>query len=307
MQGHIETTSSASETLKGAVLMMTAMAGLVINDGFMRFVLLDLPLFQSIFLRGVILTGFLLMLALARDAFAQPLARRDKKLIAARSGLEAIATLFFLTALSLIPFANLSAILQALPLSVTLAAAVFLGAPIGWRRIAAIIVGFCGVLVIVRPTADGFELGSLCALAVVALITIRELASRQLSPGVPSVRVALLTAIVMTATGGFGCLMSDWLPMTWRHIWLMVGSASFLMVGYVAGVAAMRHGDIAAVSPFRYTSLVWAIAIGLIFFREVPDTLTLLGAFIIVGTGIFTIYRERRLANTTAPDNEHQH
>ena len=286
----------AAENLKGALLMMAAMAGFVINDGFMRGLLVDIPLFQGLFLRGVILTALLIVIGHLQGSFKHKIGPRDRRIVGLRSIAEVFATFGFMTALMLIPFANLSAILQALPLAVTLAAAVFLGAPIGWRRMLAILVGFCGVLIIIRPGADGFNIGSLIALGIVGLVTIRDLASRQLSPGVPSTSVAVITSMVITGTSAIGSLFQEWAPLSPGHYGLLLGSSTALVVGYVASIATMRHGDIATVTPFRYTALIWALAIGFVFFDEKPDALTLVGAAIIVGMGIFTFYRERKLA-----------
>lgn len=292
--------TQASETLKGTLLMIAAMAGFVFNDGFMRLLLVDLPLFQALFLRGILLTVLLILVGLWRGSFRSWPNRKDQQLIGLRTVMEMLATLGFMSALMLIPFANLSAILQVLPLSVTLAAALFLGAPIGWRRVLAILVGFVGVLIIIRPDAEGFNIGSLVALGVVILVTVRDLAARQLSPYVPSIQVAAITSFFIALMGGVGSLFEVWAPMDERHAGLFFGASACLVVGYIAAVATMRHGDIATVTPFRYTALIWAILIGLVIFDEVPDALTLLGAAIIVGMGIFTFYRERRLARRNA-------
>lgn len=294
------TIAQASDTIKGALLMMASMAGFVINDGFMKFVLKELPLFQTLFLRGTALTIALLVLAHFRGVLRHPLGGRDRRYIGWRCVAEIGATFGFLTALTLMPFANLSAILQVLPLTVTLSAALFLGAPIGWRRMAAILVGFAGVLIIIRPGMEGFNTGALFALMAVGFVTFRDLASRQLSPGVPSIQVALITSVVLTLVGGLGSMTETWNPVSPHLILLMVCAAAFLVVGYVASVAAMRVGDIAVVTPFRYTSLLFAILIGLLIFGEVPDHFTILGASIIVGMGIFTFYREQKLSRTQA-------
>ena len=296
MQERHPPSTDPAETVKGALLMMAAMAGFVFNDGFMRLILEDLPLFQTLFLRGLLLTAMLVLVGLVRGSFRSTPSKRDQRIIGLRSLTEVFATLGFMTALMLIPFANLSAILQVLPLTVTLAAAAFLGAPIGWRRMLAIVVGFVGVLIIIRPDSSGFNIGSLVALGVVGFVTVRDLASRQLSPAVPSIQVATITAIAITAMGGIGALFIDWAPVTWTHAAYFLGTSSCLVVGYIAAVATMRHGDIAAVTPFRYTALVWAILIGIFVFDEKPDALTMLGSAIIVGMGIFSFYRERRLA-----------
>ena len=284
-----------SETVRGALYMMAAMAGFTCNDGFMRITLAEVPLFQAILMRGLMLTALLLLLQAIRDGKPRKLARKDKAIVGLRAVTEMVATIGFMTALLLMPFANLAAIIQVLPLSVTLAAAVFLKAPIGWRRLMAILIGFGGVMLIIRPDVNGFNTGSIIAIGIVAIITVRDLSARQLSPQVSSIRVALITSVAITGMGGVGTAYLGWTPMEpWLYA-MLLGAALFLVVGYIAAVASMRHGDIAAVTPFRYTALIWAIAIGYGVFGERPDLLTLIGIAVIVGTGIFTFYRERQL------------
>ena len=183
---------------------------------------------------------------------------------------EAVGTVFFLTALFSIPIANLSAILQALPLTVTLAAAVFLGEPVGWRRIVAILIGFVGVAIIIRPEADGFSIYALYGVAAVIAVTFRDLAARKLSSAIPSSRVALSSAIGVTIMAGAGSYLQHetWVTPNVRECLLLLGAAACLMVGYIAAVAGMRLGEIGFVAPFRYTSLLVALFLGLVFFKE---------------------------------------
>jgi len=290
--------NSLSDTLKGALLMMASMAGFTFNDAFMRNVLEDVPLFQSTFLRGVLLTIFLAAIAMHRGVLFKKVERRDRKWMYIRSACELVGTFAFLTALTLMPFANITAIMQVLPLSVTLAATVFLGAPVGWRRIAAIVLGFVGVLIVIRPGTDGFSSASLLVLFAVAVVTLRDIAARCLSAGLPSATVALNAAILLTVVNAALTLGDGWTPVSSENWLYLLAAAVVLTVGYLSAVAAMRVGDIASIAPFRYTSLIWAILIGYFAFNEVPDELTLFGSAIIVAMGIFTFYRERRLSNS---------
>ena len=285
-----------TDTLKGSLLMMGAMAGFVFNDALMRVVLESLPLYQAIFLRGVVLTPLLGILAWRRGALffrASPIDRWRMRL---RSGSEVVGTFLFLTALSLLPFANISAIMQAIPLAVTLGAAVVLGAPIGWRRVSAILVGFAGVLIVVRPGTDGFSYGSLLVLMVVGIVVVRDLTSRVLSPSIPSVTVALHAAVILTICNGVLALSATWAAVPVEVWGYLIGAAIFLTGGYICSVATMRIGDIATIAPFRYTALLWSILIGYLFFNEIPDIWTLVGSAIIVAMGVFSFYRERQLA-----------
>jgi S-adenosylmethionine uptake transporter len=285
-----------SDNARGAAFMAVSMAGFALNDGLMKAVMADLPLFQAVFLRGVMATALIAALAATRGAFAQRFPMRDRPVLLMRSLGEIGSTICFLTALFHMPIADATAILQATPLSVTLAAAIFLGAPVGWRRWTAILVGFAGVMLIVRPGGAGFDAAALWAVAAVGFITLRDLSTRFFSPGVPSLLVALVTSGAITLVAGLLSAAGAWVELDPDHWIRLAAAAGFLFVGYLFGVMSMRVGEIAVVSPFRYTVLIWALLIGALAFGQLPDGLTLTGAAIVVATGLYTLWRERRVA-----------
>ncbi len=285
-----------SDNMRGAVLMAAAMTAFTTNDVLIKLLAGQVPLFQVIFVRGVLTSLMVALIAWRMGVLRVPIARRDRGLIALRSAAEAAAAYFFLTALFNMPIANITAILQALPLAVTLASALFLGEAVGWRRMAAILVGFMGVLLIVQPATDDFTIYSLYGLATVVCATIRDLAARRLSPEVPSMTVTLFTALAVTAFGGIAGLGIDWVPLGLREAGL-IGAASVLIIGaYLAIIMAMRVGEVSVVAPFRYSGLLVAIVLGLAVFGDWPDLLTWIGSLIVVGSGLFTLWRERRVA-----------
>lgn len=271
------------------------MAAFTINDTFMKSVTQTLPLFQTIALRGTIAVLGLSLLAGATGAFRNRLEPRDAKLIGLRSLADVAATILFLVALLHMPLANLSAILQALPLAITLGAAVIYGDRIGWRRMTAILVGFIGVMIIIRPGTQDFDRWALLGVGSVICVVVRDLSVRPLQGLVPSSLVALGAAVAVAVMGWIGTAVNGWQPMTGSESWRVLGAGLFLIVAYLTSVMAMRHGDIGLVAPFRYTSLLWAIALGFLVFQNLPDGRTLLGASIVVGAGIFTLLRERAL------------
>ncbi len=291
-----------TENLRAALLIATSMSAFTINDAMMKLAAPDLPFFQQIFMRGFLISLGLYLLARLSGHMAYQISQRDRRLSLVRTAAESIGTFFFLTALFSLPFANLSAILQALPLTVTLAAVLFFGETVGWRRIAAIIVGFIGVAIIIRPGFDGFTLYSLFGVATVIAVTIRDMAARGLSSTVPSSRVALASSLGVTALAAIGSLVmgETWVLPNLNEAALLTGAALCLMIGYITAVAGMRSGEIGFVAPFRYTSLLVALIIGFVVFDEWPDPLTLLGAAIVVATGLFTIYRERATTSGTS-------
>ena len=286
---------------RGAVLMMLSMAAFTLNDACMKALSDQIPLFQAVFLRGVATTVVLAIAAAALGALRTRFGARDWVLVGIRSLAEVAAAYFFISALFKMPIANVTAILQALPLTVTLAGALFFREQVGWKRMLAILVGFLGVLLIVKPGAEGFNSYSVFAVIAVIAVTIRDLAARRLSPDVPSLIVALAAAVLVTLFGAAGTLTHSWVTVGETEALQLAGTVFFVIGGYIFSIMAMRVGDISVVAPFRYFSLLCALILGLIFFGEWPDSLTLIGSAIVVATGVFTFYRERRLARGYGP------
>lgn len=279
----------------GALFMVGSMALFTLNDTAMKAVGANLPMFQALFMRGT-LAAVLMFLAVWRlGQLRTALTPRDKWLVIARSAMDALAAFFFFTALFNMKLASLSAILQTLPLTVTLAGAVFLGEKVGWRRMGAIIIGFIGVLLIIKPGAESFNIYSVYGLLTVVVVTARDILSRKISAAVPTFYVALANAVAIMIFGGFASTFTPWSPVGIYELSLLI-MAAFLIVGaYFCAVATMRVGEIAVVTPFRYTSLLFALILGLIVFGEWPDNLTIIGSLIVVATGLFTLWREGRV------------
>jgi len=284
----------SSDNVRGAVFMAVCMAFFVLNDTVMKLAADQFSLFQAMFLRGLAATTMIGLMAWYQNAFSYSISHKDRRILIVRIIGEIGATLTFLNALFNMPLANATAILQALPLVVTLAAALFLRETVGWRRYLAIIIGFSGVLIIVRPGAEGFNIFSVSAIAAVLFVTLRDLATRQLSAGIPSVLVTFLASFMVMATGAVLSPVMEWKPVEISGLFLLFIAAVFIIFGYLFSVMAMRVGEISFVSPFRYTILIWAIILGYVVFGDIPDDWTIFGTTIIVATGMFTFYRERQ-------------
>ncbi len=284
-----------SDNVRGAVFMAVCMAFFVFNDAVMKLAAGQFSLFQAMFLRGIAATTMIGLIAWYQNALFYTISRKDRRILILRIIAEVGATLTFLNALFNMPLANATAILQALPLVVTLAAALFLREAVGWRRYLAIIIGFSGVLIIVRPGVEGFNIFSVSAIAAVLFVTLRDLATRQLSVGIPSVLVTFLASFMVMTTGAVLSPLMEWKPVEISSLFLLFIAAVFIIFGYLFSVMAMRVGEIGFVSPFRYTILIWAIILGYVVFGDIPDNWTIFGTTIVVATGMFTFYRERQV------------
>ena len=278
----------------GALLMMGSMAAFTFNDTLVKSVGADLPLSQILVVRGGVASLLIFLLARYLGSLRMNLPRGDWMLVLGRCLSEAGATYLFLSALILMPLANVTAVLQMLPLTVTLGAALFFGESIGWRRMAAILAGFCGMLLIVQPGPEGFDGASLYALGAVGCVTARDLFTRRMSAAVPSMTVTLMASLTVLSFGLIYSTQQDWQPMQGWHLGLLMGAACFIFAGYLFSVMTMRVGDVAVVSPFRYSGLLWALFLGWAVFGDWPGVLTLTGAAVVVAAGLFTFYRERQ-------------
>jgi drug/metabolite transporter (DMT)-like permease len=285
-----------SDNIKGAILMCLSMAGFAFNDATLKYAASEMSIFQAMFVRGCFATFLLFVLAAMRGGFANPIARRDLGRIGLRGLAEVAATLCFLTALFNVPIANITAILQALPLAITLAAALFLGERFGLQRGLAILVGLIGVIIIIRPGSDGFNSYSVLGIFAVFFIVARDLLVRRLSHNVPTIFVAFAASVIITVAGALGTLWQwQWVAVDQRTLLLLILAAVFLAVGYFFSIATMRVGEVAFVTPFRYTIMVWAILMGWLLFDELPDGWTVFGTAIVITMGLFTLWREARL------------
>jgi S-adenosylmethionine uptake transporter len=285
-----------SDNTRGALLMMASMAAFTFNDALVKTLGPDVPLFQMLFLRGVMASVLIWALARGLGKLHWRLPGHDWGLVGRRTLSEIGAAYFFITALYHMPIANVTAVLQILPLPVTLGAALVFGETVGWRRGLAIAAGFCGMLLIVRPGPDGFDHYAIYALVAVGFVTLRDLATRRMSAGVPPLTVTLLASVGVMLFAGCASLGTEWVGLQLRQWMLLAGAAVFILGGYLFSVLVMRVGEISFIAPFRYSSLLWALLLGYLVFGEWPDALTLTGAAIVVGAGVFTLIRGRRLS-----------
>jgi drug/metabolite transporter (DMT)-like permease len=284
-----------SPNLRGSLFMAVSMAGFTVNDVITKTMVAEMNQGQVMLVRGLFATVLIAALAWHQGALKLP-RQAAHPMVALRIFCELFGTVTFLVALARMPLANVSAVLQALPLAVTMGAALFLGEPVGWRRWLAIAVGFTGVLVIVRPGFEGFTVYSLVALGSVAFCAVRDLATRRIPSEVPTLLVSTVTAGAVTIAGMVLIVpMGGWTPMSASQTGMLAGAAVLLLVGYQFIIMAMRLGEISFVAPFRYTALLWAILLGYLVFDDLPDLPMIIGAAIVICSGLYTLYRERKV------------
>ncbi|MCX8507927.1 MAG: DMT family transporter [Rhodobacteraceae bacterium] len=282
-----------NDNLTGILLMVGSMAGFAIEDMFTKWLTGALPTGEVLFLFGLLGTPVFALMArmqgertFSRAALSAPLLWRN--------GGEMAGTLGFIIAISLIPLAMVGSILQAMPLVVTAGAALFMGEKVGWRRWTAIGLGFAGVLLILRPGLEGFRPEALWAVLAVLGLSVRDLATRRVAADISSMQVGALGFLAVTLLGALMMLVTGgalW-PAPLHCVWLTL-SLVFGISSYWAITAAMRLGDMSVITPFRYTRLLFVLIIAAVAFGERPDAPTLWGAALVIGSGLYTLARER--------------
>jgi S-adenosylmethionine uptake transporter len=149
------------------------------------------------------------------------------------------------------------------------------------------------MLLIVRPGPEGFSIYAIYALIAVLSVTVRDLITRRMSVHVPSLTVTLATSVTITVSAGIASATTGWQPATFDAGVMIACAAVFVLIGYLCSVMVMREGDVGFIAPFRYSSLLWALALGWVVFGDWPDAVTMAGAVLVVGAGLFTLFRER--------------
>jgi drug/metabolite transporter (DMT)-like permease len=283
--------TSDAANLRGSLFMVASMAGFAVEDAFLKAATREVAVGMALVILG--LSGIVVFSGVALRAGAAPLPRSIiSRTMAIRSGFEIVGRLFYALAIALTPISTASAILQATPLLVVLGAALIFGEKIGWRRWGLILLGFAGVLIILRPGLQGFSALSLLALIAMAGFAGRDLATRAAPLALSNaqlgvtgfIMLTLSGVIILTVTGGASVPS----PAT---LGLLSGASVFGILAYAALTQAMRTGAVGVVTPFRYSRLLFAVVLGVGVFGERPDAATLAGSALIVTCGIVLLTR----------------
>lgn len=273
--------------------MVLAMAGFALEDMFIKAASSTVPVGEILMFFGFGGTVAFALLTLKRnEAIIHPAILSRPLLF--RMASEVTGRLAFVIALALIPLSTVSAILQATPLVVVMGAAIFFGEQVGWRRWSAILVGFVGVLLILRPGVEGFDPATLFAVLGMLGFAFRDLATRAAPPVLSNMQLGVYGFFILVPTGFLMLLYSG--GAVWPDpvaSFQIMGATAIGVFSYYALTVAMRTGEVSVVTPFRYTRLVFGLILGVLVFAERPDSMTLIGSVLIVGTGVYTLMRSR--------------
>ncbi len=288
------------ENIRGAALMTLSMLGFAIEDVLIKTLGAYISTGQII---STIAAGAALTFAIWFIARGEPVFIRAHLApkVWLRSMFDVLGTIFFLSALMRLDVTILSAIIQATPLVVALGGVLFLGQTVGWLRWSAIGVGFIGVLFIIRPGLDGVSYATLLGVIGMFGLAGRDLTTRALKIDISGAHLTfhaflllMPAGLILTAINGQTLTL-----VTGTEALTLIACIAVVLLAYLAIVAATRDGDAAFISMFRYTRMVFALFLGMVFLGERPDALTLIGVAIVIGAGIFTLLREARVRTTS--------
>ena len=278
---------------RGIVCMVGAMGCFVTNDALVKFASQSMPSAQLIFIRGFM--SVLLVLAVAHALGATARMRESTRgWVAVRALVDAIATMLYLGSLFHLPIGNATAINLAAPLFMTMFAALFMAERVRGARWLAVGAGFLGVLLVIQPRAEGFNAWALVCLLGTLFHAARDLMTRRIHPGIPSILITLSTAVAVTVVSGLSSLLQGWQPFGLFEFGLLSLASVFLTGGYYFIINSMRHGEMTLVAPFRYSGLLFALVLGYAVWGEVPNTLAWFGIALLIASGLYVLVSEKR-------------
>ncbi|AKH99989.1 putative permease [Hoeflea sp. IMCC20628] len=275
--------------------MSVGIACLCVNDALAKTLTAHYSPFQIQFLRNLIALPFAIMIAWKMGGGA---ALRSHRPLAhfLRGGLWVGATFLFFTSITYMGLAEATALVFVAPLFITALSALFLREQVGWKRWLAVLVGFAGVLIAVRPGSSTFQTVSLLPIATAFVYAVLMLSARWVDS-----RESVWTLLLyMTGTGAAISLFIVpfiWNPVRPEDLWLFVAVAIFGTAGMTMITQAFRLAPAVVVAPLDYSAIIWATLLGWLFWNEIPDALTFVGAAVIIASGVFIIWREHRVAS----------
>jgi len=276
----------------GILWMVLAMTCFICNDALVKTVLARVPSAQMIVVRGVMAIALITFVAWRMGALVG-VSQLFRGWVGLRAVGEGVGTFLYLAALYHLPLANATAIYMSSPLFIAVLARLFLGERVDTRRWIAIAMGFSGVLMVIQPQADGFNLYAWLCLLSTLVYAGRDLLTRKIPVGVPSVVVTLATAAVVVGMAVVVLLFEGWTPMIWSDVGLLALAAVCLSSAYYAVIASVRSGEVSVVAPFRYVGLLWAVVLGYLVWGDVPNPLAWAGIALLIAAGLYMIHQQR--------------
>jgi drug/metabolite transporter (DMT)-like permease len=283
-----------TSSVSGIAAMLTATALFVVNDSFMKVVTEHLPSFEVLFLRGLAASIACAILLAWRGEWRAISGVLDSRALLRAAG-ETLSTLCYIVALAQMPIADVIGIVQTAPLLLIVGAAFLLHERIGLARVALVLVGFAGALMVAQPGTTGFSPAAFFAFAAAVLIAVRDLIGRNVPAQIPVTVVVFATMVmVMAAAGAMSLGIETWIPPTIGHLAFLGAAGLFVTLGQAGLVLAYRLGRTAVIAPFFYSFALWGVVSGLIVWHVLPNPLALAGIVLIATSGIAIVLLDKR-------------
>jgi drug/metabolite transporter (DMT)-like permease len=283
---------TANKNLPGIVAMVMAAALFTVMDAGMKLLSQYYPPMQVTALRSLSSLPFVYVYVVWRSSFADMFKVRWP-LHMLRGLLAIVMLVTFVIGIRHLPLTETYAIFYVAPLLITALSVPVLGERVGAARWVAIGTGMAGVLIVLRPTGGGvFTLAGLAVVASAMCYTVSALAVRVLGR-TDSMESLMFWLISMLAVGSTLLALPHWLPIRAQDAWLIAGIGLTGFCGQWGVTYAFRHGEVSAIAPFEYTGLVYALGLDRLIWHTTPDHYTLIGATIIIGSGLFLVRREK--------------
>jgi S-adenosylmethionine uptake transporter len=273
---------------RGGMLMSLSMFCFILNDTVTKLLSTKVGIGEFVFLRGLFATAMILGLVALTGHFRRLHLALDR-VVVVRALFDLLATGLFIAALFHMPLPNVTAVMQAVPITATLMTMIAFKERVEAWQLGAIVVGLLGVLLIIKPGTSGFNPAVVLAAAAMVAVAIRDLVTRRIGPQIPSAVVTLTTAFLVMLGGALWSAVEGLAPMAPQTAATLALAAAFLIAGQLLMVEAVRVAGIAATTPFRYTNVVWALVLGWAIFGFIPDSLAFIGIVLIAGSGLYTI------------------
>ena len=282
-----------SRPLAGIACMLAGVALLTLSDAAAKWFTADYPVGEVVAIRALFILCFIVLFTSWRGRIAELRVRsyRDHLI---RGGFACASTLLFVLGLSLLPLADAIAVTFAGPLFITALAPLMLRERVGWRRWLAVLAGFAGVLLMVRPSGDLARLAVLLPLGAALSGSLRDLYTRRISLTENSTAILFSTNLIVLFAG------LVFFPAGWR----MPTAADFFLIGLAGGLMGVAHylhieafrlAEAAVIAPFKYTNMVWGVLLGFVIWGHLPDRFVVGGSLVVIASGLYIFYREHRL------------
>jgi drug/metabolite transporter (DMT)-like permease len=273
--------------------MLLGSALITLNDGLVKVLTSGYPVGQLLMMRGLFVLPWIILFAYWTESW------KDLRVgNLAGQGLRAfcvvISSFAFVTGLIYLPLADAIAVAFTGPLFITALAPLVLKEVVGWRRWAAVLVGFSGVLLMVRPGQGTVQLAVLFPMAAACAGGLRDLITRRISNSVSSSGVLLFTTLTVIAAG-LATTPFAWQQVRLADLGIFAASGALIAGGQYMMIEAFRHGEAAMVAPFKYTTMVWAVLFGFLLFGDLPGAWTLSGTAFVICAGLYILHRETRI------------